>query len=213
MDSQISCKMDYTGDMGRAAVASVDGRRVRSARTREAIVEACLALLDEGDLRPTSAAIAARAGLSVRSVFQHFADLEDLFIAVTDRQTNRIANLYTGVDYRGDLAERISIFVGYRARLYETIGPIRRAGILHEPFSRVVASRLELARTLHRLDLERAFGPEVVAARERGDSALVEALVAMSTFTVWDEMRRHAHLDVEAASAALGAAVTALLRG
>ena len=198
--------------MGRAAVASVDGRRVRSARTRDAIVEACLALLDEGDLRPTSAAIATRAGLSVRSVFQHFADLEDLFIAVSDRQTNRIAGLYTGVDYSGDLASRIAVFVGYRARLYETIAPIRRAGILHEPFSPIVASRMELARTLHRLDIERAFGGEIDASRARGDATLLEALTAVSSFTVWDEMRRHAHLDIEAASAVLSATVTALLR-
>lgn len=193
------------------ATAGVDGRRARSARTREGIVDATLALLDDGDLKPTAAAIASRAGLSVRSIFQHFADLEDLFVAVSDRQTNRVAQLYAGVSYDGDLVQRVRTFASYRATLYETIAPIRRAAMLQEPFSRIVADRLALTRSLHRFDLERAFGPELDAARERADSILMEALVAVSTFGVWDEMRHRASLDVPTATAALERAVGALV--
>jgi hypothetical protein len=126
------CKLVYTNHMGSAAVASVDGRRARSVKTREAIVDAFFALIDAGDPKPTAAAVAARAGLSVRSVFQHFADLEDLLLAVSDRQTNRIASLYTGVQYDGELSSRIGTFVDYRARLFETIAPLRRAAQLPE---------------------------------------------------------------------------------
>lgn len=197
--------------MGSAAVVSVDGRRARSAKTREAIVDAFISLLDAGDLKPTAAAIAARAGLSVRSVFQHFVDMEDLLLAVSDRQTNRIAGLYTGVQYEGDLAARVDEFVHYRARLYEAIAPVRRAATLQEPFSSVVATRLGLARTLHRLDIERAFGPELGAARAAGDTSLGDALAAMCSFVVWDEMRRFAGMDVEAATAALRRSVGAML--
>ena len=198
--------------MGAIATAGVDGRRARSARTREGIVDATLTLLDDGDLKPTAAAIASRAGLSVRSIFQHFGDLEDLFVAVSDRQTNRVAQLYAGVSYDGDVAQRVRTFASYRANLYETIAPIRRAAMLQEPFSRIVADRLALTRSLHRFDLERAFGPELEAAREEGDPVLMEALVAVSTFGVWDEMRSHAQLDVPAATAALERAVGALVR-
>lgn len=197
--------------MGVTATAGVDGRRARSARTREGIVDATLALLDAGDLKPTAAAIAARAGLSVRSIFQHFADLEDLFVAVSDRQANRVAQLYAGISYDGDLLQRVHAFASYRATLYETIAPIRRAAMLQEPFSRIVADRLALTRSLHRFDLERAFGPELDAARRTGDATLMEALVAVSTFGVWDEMRSHARLDVPAATAALERAVGALV--
>lgn len=193
--------------MGTATITAMDGRRARAARTREGIVAAALALIDGGDLRPTAASIAARAGLSVRSVFQHFADLEDLFLEVSDRHVDRIASLYTGTSYDGDLAARVDAFVDYRSRLYEAIAPVRRAAMLHEPFSTVVASRLELARTLHRLDLERAFGAELHA----GDAVLAEALSAVTTFVVWDEMRRRAGLDVAAAGAAMHRAVSALL--
>jgi AcrR family transcriptional regulator len=197
--------------MRSAAVVSVDGRRARSAKTREAIVDAFIALLDAGDIKPTAAAIAARAGLSVRSVFQHFVDLEDLLLAVSDRQTNRVASLYTGTDYEGDGAARLEIFVQYRARLYEAIAPVRRAAMLQEHFSSVVASRMELARTLHRLDIERAFGPELAAARAAGDDRLGDALASVCSFAVWDEMRRHAGMDVAAATATLHRTVAAMI--
>src|SRR3546814_6231042 len=58
--------------------APVDGRTLRAMRTREAIFDATFSLIDEGDLRPTAPRVAERAGVSVRSVFQHFDDLESL---------------------------------------------------------------------------------------------------------------------------------------
>jgi AcrR family transcriptional regulator len=200
--------------MGSAALAGVgvDGRRARSAKTREAIVDAAIALLDAGDLKPTAAAVAAKAGLSVRSVFQHFSDLEDLFLAVSDRQTNRVAGLYTGVDYSGGPAARIDVFVRYRAGLYETIAPVRRAAMVHEPFSRVVASRMELARNLHRIDVERAFGPELELARAAGDPTLGDVLAAACSFVVWDELRRFSGLTADDAREALRRTVEAMLR-
>jgi len=198
--------------VGAAALVSADGRRARSVKTREAIVDAAIALLDGGELKPTAAAVAARAGLSVRSVFQHFVDLEDLFLAVSDRQANRVASLYTGIEYEGSLDARIDVFVNYRASLYETISPIRRAAMLHEPFSPIIASRMALARTLHRLDVERAFGAELGAARAAGNLRLGDLISAVCSFPVWDEMRRQNGFDLAAATEGLRRTVSALLR-
>lgn len=188
----------------------MDGRRARTARTRENIVDAALALMDAGDLRPTAAAIAAKAGLSVRSVFQHFGDLQDLFLEVADRQTNRVAVLYASPGYEGGLESRIDAFVAHRGRLYDTISPLRRAAMLQASFSPPIAARLELARSLHRIDLEMAFGPELAAARAAGDATLMEALSAATSFVVWDELRRLAGLEAQAAGAALRLVVSAL---
>jgi len=60
----------------------IDGRSARALRTREAIVDACVSLIEDGELRPTAPRVAERAGVSVRSVFQHFADLPALHSAV-----------------------------------------------------------------------------------------------------------------------------------
>ena len=62
----------------------IDGRRQRSERTKQLIVEAYLSLLRDNPRIPTAAQVAERAGYSVRSVFERFPDLLALRIAATD---------------------------------------------------------------------------------------------------------------------------------
>src|SRR3954469_2645741 len=62
----------------------IDGRRLRSERTRQTIIEAYLALLRESPKVPTAAQIAERAGYSVRSLFERFPDLLALSLAAAD---------------------------------------------------------------------------------------------------------------------------------
>src|SRR4051812_9962331 len=109
-----------------------DGRTVRAERTRQALVEALLGLLDEGQPRPTAAEIAGRAGVSERSVFQHFPDREALLEAVAREQYQRVVPTLVPVDSSLPLAERIEQFVQQRSRLYERIGGGRRARLLIE---------------------------------------------------------------------------------
>ena len=60
-----------------AQPSPIDGRRLRSARTRQLIMEAYLALLNESPKlpMPTAVQIAERAGYSVRSIFAPTCDL------------------------------------------------------------------------------------------------------------------------------------------
>src|SRR4051812_39911701 len=53
-----------------------DGRNIRSDRTRALIITTTRALMLGGDFRPSVTTIARNAPCSVRSVFQHFGDLE-----------------------------------------------------------------------------------------------------------------------------------------
>ena len=119
-----------------------DGRTVRAERTRQALVDSLIGLLDEGQLTPTAAAIAARAGVSERSVFQHFADRESLFEAVAREQYARVVPTLVPVDASLPLSERIDQFARQRAYLYERVGGVRRAaleGLADEPL-RVLAT-------------------------------------------------------------------------
>jgi hypothetical protein len=68
-------------------VVALDGRRARSARSREAAADAILDLLDEGLTElPGAAEVAERSGLSTRTVFRLFDDLESLYAAAVMRQ-------------------------------------------------------------------------------------------------------------------------------
>ena len=61
-----------------AAPTTEDGRHARRDRNRLAVVDAMLELYVEGNLDPSSDEIAERAGLSPRSLFRYFEDLDDL---------------------------------------------------------------------------------------------------------------------------------------
>ena len=57
---------------------AADGRLARGQRTRANVAGALIALLREGDTEPTARAVAERAGVSLRLVFHHFADMDEL---------------------------------------------------------------------------------------------------------------------------------------
>ena len=67
--------------------AKVDGRKLRSAKTKADLLQACRACLQSGDFRPTGAALARVAGVSVRTVFDHYATVDELCRAALDQQT------------------------------------------------------------------------------------------------------------------------------
>src|SRR5438270_2018158 len=130
-------------------------------RTREAVVEASIALVNEGDLRPTAPRIAERAKVSVRSIFQHFDDLEGLYAAVGDRLVERLSHLRMSVDRSLPADARVAEVVRQRATLLEAITPIRRAATVHAPFSREVRARLQAGHDFLRTEIESMFATEL----------------------------------------------------
>jgi AcrR family transcriptional regulator len=108
---------------------ALDGREQRSRRTRSAIVEAWLDLVEEGNTAPTARETADRAGIGLRTVFQHFGDMEDLHATAALLHFERIQPFVEGIDTSGSFEERLSRFVLHRQRLFERITPIRRAAL------------------------------------------------------------------------------------
>ena len=197
--------------MQAAAKGARDGRTVRAERTRQALVDALLALLYEGQLQPTAERIAERAGVSERSLFQHFADREVLFQAVAVQQYERIVPTLDPIDASLPLPERIDAFVEQRARLLETVTPVRRAALLLEPESEVVSAWLQGTRRQKAREVERVFGAELEKLGQRERGVLLTALVAASAWTSWEALRAHQRLGVDHSRAAMRATLAALL--
>ncbi|WP_158595822.1 hypothetical protein [Oleomonas cavernae] len=57
----------------------LDGRRQRAVDNRRRIVEAMLALVRAGDVAPGAEAVAAKAGVGLRTVFRLFEDMDSLY--------------------------------------------------------------------------------------------------------------------------------------
>jgi TetR/AcrR family transcriptional regulator of autoinduction and epiphytic fitness len=186
----------------------VDGRTARSERTRNAIVDAQLQLIREGDLRPTADRIAKQAGVSLRALWSHFADMEALFAASGQRVLEIRDAAYRPIRQDLPLAERIEAYCRQRSRLLEQIGPTAKAAALKEPFSEALRRyrRLHVARV--RDELATLFADEIA-----GDDDLLDALTALSMFPTWSTWRETMGLSVAAARRNLARTITALLQG
>jgi AcrR family transcriptional regulator len=192
-------------------VARVDGRLARSQRTRAAIAEALLALLDSGNVQPTVEEIALGAGVAPRTVFQHFPDREALFTEVGERQARRIAPLIERLPSGGSLDERLDALIDQRARVYEAIASVRRAALLMEPFSEGTRDALESFRDLKRRQVQRLFAPELALRPQDERALLCAALAATASWSAWDALRTQQGLDAAAAAAAMRRTLRALL--
>jgi TetR/AcrR family transcriptional regulator of autoinduction and epiphytic fitness len=179
--------------------AAADGRAARATRTREAVVEALLDLLEAGGLRPTAREIAARAGVSLRSVYVHFDDLEDLFCAAARLQFAKMADLIQPLPVGGTLDARLDAFVDQRARVLEAGVGVRRAAMLQAPFSPTLARVIETSRRAGRAEVERVFGLELDRHDSEERRTLVAALSTMAGAVTWDSLRTVEGLDRDTA--------------
>jgi AcrR family transcriptional regulator len=189
-----------------------DGRVARAVRTRRAVADAMLALIDEGDLRPTSKAIAERAGVSERTIFQHFADLEALFGVAAERIGELIGSHVVKVPQGGDFETRLAAFVHEIAYLNEAMTFVRRASRLHEPYSPVLQEALRRMRVIRKRVGAKVFAPELAAIgdpveRER----TANAIALLSLWSSWENMRAHLGLDRAEARATLKHGLRTLL--
>ena len=177
-----------------------DGRLTRAARTRAAVVDALLTLNERGNVRPTARDIATEAGVSLRSLYVHFDDLEALFVAAAERHTDRLAALVGPLIVEGDRESRIEMLLTRDATLYEAGAGVRRAALLQEPFSPALQQALTLGRKLARSTIRQVFAPELAAAGDEGRDALARALEIATSAATWDALRSFQQLSVEAAT-------------
>ena len=190
-----------------ATAAIGDGRRLRREHNRQTVVEALVGLFDDGVYEPSSAQIAERAGLSPRSLFRYFDDVDDLTRAAIERQLSTARPLLH-IDAGADepLRRRIDKLVDARIRLYDAITPGARAARICAHRNRAVADHLREARSHWRKQVEQLFAEEL-----RHNADLLPALDVLCSFESY-ELLRHAQRMTRAATAgALVAAMSALL--
>ncbi|MFK8049141.1 MAG: TetR/AcrR family transcriptional regulator [Halioglobus sp.] len=184
-----------------------DGRRLRSERSRQAIIDASVALTTEGVLIPTAQQISERAGVGIRSFFRHFADMESLFAAADEQSREEVEALFVGGDRSGTLDERILHAVQRRAEGYEN----QKNAILSTAAQRwrMESLRKNYARYQRglRKDLENWL-PEVksLPCTQR------ESVDAVASAEMWLRLRDHQGLSKKAAIDVVVSTLTQLVK-
>jgi AcrR family transcriptional regulator len=197
------------GDTGRFTSGRSDGRNRRAAETRRKIIAAAKAMIAETSTAPTVVAVAKRADVSVRSVFQHFGDVESLFVTVVDSvRDDLVVPPPTPKDR--PLSARISSVVENLAQVFDKIVPLRVAAGQFVNHPALIERARISTQQLRDATLE-AFAPEFATLDAQAKEELLDAIGAALSLEAWIVLRRRDGLSFERATAVWRLTLTALL--
>jgi AcrR family transcriptional regulator len=180
---------------------TTDGRRRRSAASRDRIVTAMLALIEAGAITPRAEDVAARAGVGLRTVFRHFTDMETLYAEMTARLSAGYRMWlvpFESADWRGQLAETVE----RRLTTFERLLPFKRAADAHRHESPVMQAEYRARLAAMRARLLSILPPEIA-----GNPARFEALDLLLSPEAWQRLRDDQGLPVEVARGVVEAQV------
>ena len=186
--------------------------RSDSKRNRDAVVDAVLSLHRDGNLQPSSTEVAERAGISPRSLFRYFVDIDDLSRAAVSRQLERVRPLLAiDVPDAAPVAERVAALAQSRAHVFEAMGPSGTAARVRAPFQPVIAAQLTQARRFFRQQIERLFADELTALGPARGVAILSAIDVLCSYESYQLLRHDHGLSEAAVVASLTEAIAQLI--
>ncbi|HAU21919.1 MAG TPA: TetR family transcriptional regulator [Erythrobacter sp.] len=167
-----------------------DGRRERSRASRRAIIRAMMDLIVEGDIDPSAARVAERAGVGLRSVFRHFDEKESLYremdAILTEAYEPKLREPYKSSDWREQLGE----LVERRAKFYEEIAPFRVSTSIQRFRSPTL---MESYRRLLKAEHKALYA--ILPNRVRNDEQRTRAILLSTSFDSWRLFRQDEELS------------------
>jgi AcrR family transcriptional regulator len=187
-----------------------DSRRYRMTRRAEATAETRAAILEAtleiGDPRAPLSVIAARAGISERTVLRHFGSRDGLVAAAIGAGTERIKRERFAAPV-GDVGAAVANLVDH----YEEVGDrvIRLLG--EEGADETIDEILAEGRRLHRRWVREKLGP-LLGERSAGERRLrIAQLVAVCDVYTWKLLRRDSGLSRAATERAIAELIGAVI--
>ncbi|MEU6339595.1 TetR/AcrR family transcriptional regulator [Streptomyces sp. NPDC046977] len=165
-------------------------RAETTAQTRRRIMRSAFELANETkSLEIVVADVAARAGVSVRTVLRHFGSRDGLFEAVTAYVKDEVREERAAPV--GDVATAVEVLFDH----YEARGEMVLRLLGEEAADPRVRSVTDQGRLLHRAWVEQVFAPQL-AGRGDADRELVTDLLAVATDVyTWKLLFRDRGLD------------------
>lgn len=187
-----------------------DGRHQRAVRNRDAVVRAVLKVARETGQIPTMTKLAALAGVSRRTVFRLFDDMEALHMAANAVQRLEVVTRFPPPFPMGQpLSERIELLVDHRASVYEYIRPLRRIAEGLRDESEAVRTDLERSHAELRMHAALLLHDGLPTAGPERETT-IHALGLVTSFQAWRSLREDDHLSEDDARAVMLLSVTRL---
>jgi AcrR family transcriptional regulator len=198
------------GGIERATV-QIDGRHARSERSRTAMVDALLDLLKEGNLKPSATQIADRAGVTQRTLFNHFGDMDSIIQAAAGRQTERVLKMLPDAG-DGSFEERVTSYCSGLATLLEETMNVRWAVVTTDNATTSSVRAVQAAREFMRAHLAEAFAPELDTVDHADRALVLDAIEIQLDPAAWRLRRQQQGLSFEDCRAVLERSIASLLR-
>lgn len=165
-----------------------DGRRARKDRNNEAVIRAIWDLFAEGEMYPTAQQVADRSGVSLRSVFRHFQNLDALVRCAMDWFLEHNADLlvFSPPPVGATLDDRIDALVQYRLRLYREAGGYLRAAIARSLADPEIAAKVAAHRRYVAGVIDALLAPELTRMGERDRRLAAAAIHLVIQFEGWE---------------------------
>ncbi len=170
--------------------ADADGRTLRRTRNRQQVISALIEIVQSGEMDPSVADIADRAGVSHRSVFRYFDDINDLVTTAVGYQLQETAGLarLNGLG-EGSFDRRLDSWVDTRIQLYKAtywVGRVARRRATDVP-----AIDEGIQQIYHGVARQMKTHFAIELAKLGSDDALiVDAMMTLTSFESYDLHRR-----------------------
>lgn len=194
------------------AEGKVDGRVERTAATRQKILSVTRELILEGTIHPTAREIAFGAGITTRTLFRHFPDMDSLhrsFIEDTEARASLVMDEPfpegTSENKEDHWRELLNVVIDRRARVYESLLPLYISTIWSR-YRAAVPDSLQRQGVVRRRKRLKDVLPDGIM----GDPVLFEALDGLLSIEYWISLRRDQRLSVAKAARVVRVAVEKL---
>jgi AcrR family transcriptional regulator len=207
-----SVPRDERDDVSDSPARTVDGRSARRERNSDAVLDAAHALFVEHQQVPNVEDVAARAGVSLRSVYRYFPDTGQLMAAALERRTREVEGDWTLPHLgEGTLEERIGRFVDHRLFLYDSSGDTIRAAYALAGREPAIAGQVEARRSQVIEQTREHFAAEVDALAPTAAEGVLACVEALAQFESLELLRARQGMSAERTREVLVGGLTALL--
>ena len=188
------------------ATETEDGRKRRSERSREQIIEAMFELVSMGELDPGAARIAEVANVSLRTVFRHFEEVDGLYLEMNRRVKAEVMPIVQAPFQSTNWRDTVLELVERRSEVFERILPFRVCGSIRR-------FRSDFLMQGHQdfVAMERAILDSVLPEDVRTNVVLEAGFDTVLGFDTWRRLRQDRGLSVQDARATMRKLVEALL--
>ncbi|GAB3993231.1 hypothetical protein GCM10028771_17720 [Nocardioides marmoraquaticus] len=191
---------------------SHDGRTQRRLRNLDTVLEAVHSLFLEGRANPSSEELAARSGISLRSIYRYFPDREQLLTSYLRHRYGSLEHSFSLVDVgQGSLPERIDRFVAHRVQVHQVMAPTARVAVAAAQqaprLAEIVVQRRHQLRTL----VDEQFADELVDPSGGPRDGVAEAIDLLCQSESIETLHVVRGLELDRVHAVLVAGVTSLI--